>query len=62
MEPIAANQFRPLAIIDVWMSDPIRMSRSFCVVCLWSIFGLLLTALLALGLGIDIGQSLAMAG
>jgi hypothetical protein len=38
-------------------------SADFCVVCLWSALGLTLTGLLfALGLGAEIGQSLAMAG
>jgi hypothetical protein len=35
----------------------------FCVACLWSAFGLMLTGLLfAVGLGAEIGQILAIAG
>jgi hypothetical protein len=38
-------------------------STNFSIVCLWSVLGLTLTALLfALGLGAEVGQILAMAG
>jgi hypothetical protein len=37
-------------------------SADFCIACLWSVLGLTLTGLFALGLGVEIGQILAMTG
>ena len=60
---ITANEFRHPTAIDALTSDAVRMSVNFGVVCLWTIAGLTLTAIaFALGLGVEAGEFLAIAG
>jgi hypothetical protein len=60
---ITACEFRHPITIDPLTSDAVRMSVNLGVVCLWTIAGLTLTAIaLALGLGGEAGEFLAIAG